>query len=38
MNTENQTDNLHRRIPAAAVLEMCGGVSAMTLHADKTAA
>jgi predicted DNA-binding transcriptional regulator AlpA len=32
MNTENQTDNLHRRIPAAAVLEMCGGVSAMTLH------
>ena len=32
MNTDTQTDNPHRRIPAGSVLELCGGISAMTLH------
>lgn len=28
----NEEMNPHRRIPASAVQEICGGVSAMTLH------
>ena len=32
MNTATQTDNPHRRIPAGTVQELCGNVSAMTLH------
>ena len=31
MTTETQTDNPHRRIPAGAVLQLCGNVSPMTL-------
>lgn len=32
MNSTHDTCNPHRRIPASAVQEICGGVSAMTLH------
>ena len=32
MNTESKTDSSHRRIPVGPVLELCGGISAMTLH------
>ena len=31
MNTESQTCNPHRRVPAATVQQLCGGVSGMTL-------
>ncbi|MEI4232215.1 helix-turn-helix transcriptional regulator [Roseovarius sp. D22-M7] len=32
MNMQTDTCNPHRRIPTGPVLEMCGGISAMTLH------
>lgn len=32
MNTQTDTNNPHRRIPAGTVQNMCGDVSAMTLH------
>ena len=31
MNIQNPTTNTHRRIPASAVRQLCGGVSDMTL-------
>lgn len=32
MNTQTDTCNPHRRISAGTVQQMCGNVSAMTLH------
>ena len=32
MNSTHDTCNPHRRIPASTVQQMCGNVSAMTLH------
>lgn len=32
MNTQTKPCNPHRRIPAGTVQNMCGDVSAMTLH------